>query len=296
MPSTNGHGSNGATERVALLMRVSSEEQRERETIEIQRQFLDEYCRLYELDVVAVYEDDGTSGTIPLHERPEGKRLLGDARVGKFQTVLVKKLDRLVRTLLVIVDAHDRLQQAGVSLRSATEPIDTSTPSGRLIFQMLASFAEYDRENIAERTRGGLRRAWSRGKHMGTIPYGYDITEDGSFVVVPEEAKIVRETFEPIRPTHRTNPERLFARCSALHVERYYEKDGYCARIMSFVVGPEHRGRGVGRALISAAEDWARQRGARDNMLTTHKRSSDAHRFYRSVGYEATGYRFFKEL
>ena len=83
---------------------------------------------------------------------------------------------------------------------------------------------------------------------------------------------------------------------AGLHVERYYEKDGSCARIMSFVVGSEHRGRGVGRALISAAEDWARERGARDVMLTTHKRRSGAHRFYQSMGYEATGYRFYKEL
>jgi site-specific DNA recombinase len=140
-----------------------------------------------------VYEDDGVSGTIPLHERPEGRRLLEDAREGKFQTVLVKKLDRLGRTLLVIVDAHDRLAEAGGALKSATEPIDTSAPSGRLIFQMLASFAEYDRESIRERTQAGLHRAWTNGAHMGAIPYGYDIAEDGAFVVVPEEAEVVKE-------------------------------------------------------------------------------------------------------
>lgn len=136
MPSTNGHGSK--PERIALILRVSSEEQRERETIEIQEEFLDQYCRLYELEVADVYKDDGVSGTIPLHERPEGRRLLEDAEESKFGAVLVYKLDRLGRTLLVIVDAHDRLQEAGIALRSATEPIDTSTPSGRLIFQMLA--------------------------------------------------------------------------------------------------------------------------------------------------------------
>ena len=81
-----------------------------------------------------------------------------------------------------------------------------------------------------------------------------------------------------------------------LRVERLYESDGNFARIMALVVGSEHRGRGVGRTLISAAEDWARRRGATDVMLTTHKRRTDAHRFYRSMGYEATGYRFYKPL
>jgi site-specific DNA recombinase len=150
MPSTNGHGAE--LERVALYLRVSSEEQRDRETIEIQREFLQEYCRLYGLEVAQSYADDGVSGTIPLHERPEGRRLLEDAKEGKFSTLLVYRLDRLGRSLLVIVDAHDRLQAIGVALKSATEPIDTSNPSGRLIFQMLASFAEYERETIRERT------------------------------------------------------------------------------------------------------------------------------------------------
>lgn len=195
MPSTNGHGSQGEAERIALCLRVSSEEQRDRETIEIQDGFLKEYCRLYGLDIVDIYKDDGVSGTIPLHERPEGRRLLEDARAGKFGTLLVYRLDRLGRSLLVIVDAHDRLQRVGVSLRSATEPIDTSNPSGRLIFQMLASFAEYERESIADRTRGGLHRAYRNGKHLGRIPYGYRLAsqDESSLEVVEEEAAVVRE-------------------------------------------------------------------------------------------------------
>ena len=95
MPSTNGHGSE-VSERVALYMRVSSEEQRDRETIEIQREFLQEYCRLYGLEVAQVYADDGLSGTIPLHERPEGGRLLEDAKEGKFSTLLIYRLDRQI--------------------------------------------------------------------------------------------------------------------------------------------------------------------------------------------------------
>ena len=112
-----------------------------------------------------IYADDGVSVTIPLHERPEGRRLLGDAKEGKSSTVLLYRLDRLGRSLLVTVEAHDRLQALGVALKSATEPIDTSNPSGRLIFQMLASFAEYEREAIRERRRAGLHRAFRGGKH-----------------------------------------------------------------------------------------------------------------------------------
>ncbi|PLS86207.1 MAG: hypothetical protein CYG60_08510 [Actinobacteria bacterium] len=179
-------------ERVALYLRVSSEEQRERETISLQRLFLQQYKDLYGLEVSAVYEDDGISGTLPLKERPEGARMLRDAAEGLFSAVVVKRLDRLGRRLLVIVEAHDALAKAEVALKSATEPIDTSSPSGRLIFQMLASFAEYDRESIKERTQAGLHRAFRDGKHMGRVPYGYRV-EEGILVVVEEEAEVVRE-------------------------------------------------------------------------------------------------------
>ena len=125
MPSMNGNGSKSETARVALYLRVSSEEQRERQTIQTQREFLSEYARVMGLEVVDNYLDDGVLGTIPLEERSEGKRLLEDARAGKFDTVLVYKLDRLGRTLLVIVEAHDKLAEFGVGLRSPHEAIDT---------------------------------------------------------------------------------------------------------------------------------------------------------------------------
>ena len=129
-----------------------------------------------------------------------GRRLLKDAKEGKFATLLVYRLDRLGRSLLVIVDAHDRLQVAGVALKSATEPIDNSNPSGRLIFQMLASFAEYERETIAERTRAGLHRAHRNGRHMGPVPFGYRADDNGAghLVIVPEEADMVREVISNV--------------------------------------------------------------------------------------------------
>jgi site-specific DNA recombinase len=112
--------------------------------------------------------------------------------------VLVYRLDRLGRSLLVVVDAHDRLEGLGVSLRSATESIETATPSGRLIFQMLASFAEYERAAIRERTRAGLHRAYRGGRHMGAVPYGYRADKHGHLQIVPEEAAVVRRVIEGI--------------------------------------------------------------------------------------------------
>jgi site-specific DNA recombinase len=196
MPSENGHGLK--PERVGLYMRVSSEEQKTKETIETQDGFLEEYCKLYRHEIAKVYKDEAVSGTVPMGERPAGRELLEDANAGKFDVVLAYKLDRIGRTLLVVVDAHDRLQAAGVALRSATEPIDTSTPAGRLIFQMLASFAEFEKETINERTRDGKNRAYRNGVQPGVIPYGYDIAEDGSFVMVEEEAALVRDIIRNI--------------------------------------------------------------------------------------------------
>ena len=195
MPSMNGDGSKSEIERVALYLRVSSEEQRERQTIQTQREFLSEYARVMGLEVVDNYLDDGVLGTIPLEERSEGKRLLEDAREGKFDTVLVYKLDRLGRTLLVIVEAHDKLAEFGVGLRSPHEAIDTSTPHGRFAFQTLASVAELERENIRTRTRDGLHRAFRAGKYMGVVPYGYVANKNARLEVVREEAEVVREIF-----------------------------------------------------------------------------------------------------
>ncbi len=67
---------------------------------------------------------------------------------------------------------------------------------------------------------------------------------------------------------------------------RTYEAEGSCARVMALVVSLEHRGLGAGQALICAAEEWARRRGAQTIVLTTHKRRAGAHRFYERLGYE----------
>ena len=121
-----------------------------------------------------------------------------DAKVGKLDSVLCYKLDRVGRSLLNVVDAHDRLQTLGVGLRSAKEQVETTTPAGRLQFQMLAGFAEFERGTIRERTQDGLHRALRAGKQPGRVPYGYRIGDGGRFEVVEDEARVLTQIFTNI--------------------------------------------------------------------------------------------------
>lgn len=172
--------------RYATYARVSTDEQAEKGTIDGQRAFLDDFARLYGLDVVAAFADDGISGATPLGERPDGLRLLEGARAGAFNVALVYRLDRLGRSLRALLDAHDALDAAGVTIRSATEPFDTATSIGKFLFQLLASLAELERSTITDRLTMGRDRVWKTGRLAhGAIPFGYDLDAEGR--VVPSE-------------------------------------------------------------------------------------------------------------
>lgn len=102
----------------------------------------------------------------PLHldKRPEGHRLLQDAEAGRFGCVLVYRLTRLGRSLDALIDAHDILSRFGVTIRSAQEPFDTSTPIGTFLFQLLGSLAQLDRAQVLEQLSRGRDRVASTGK------------------------------------------------------------------------------------------------------------------------------------
>lgn len=173
--------------KAAIYARVSSEDQQERGTIENQTEFARKYCDLHQLDVVDWYLDDGVSGTIPLEYRDEGKRLLEDAKAGKFDLLLVYRLDRLGRSARIILNAVYDLEQNGIKIRSMTEPFDTGDPSGRFLLTILAGVADLERETILERMWLGANRAARSGKWLGGIvPYGYRVNKDG-FIEVNED-------------------------------------------------------------------------------------------------------------
>jgi site-specific DNA recombinase len=117
---------------VGVYLRVSTEEQRERQSIATQREFAPRYCGLHQLPIHETYADDGVSGTVALELRPAGIRLLEDARHRRFDQLLVYKLDRLGRDTRLILNAVAELEKYGVRVRSMTEEFDTSTATGRL--------------------------------------------------------------------------------------------------------------------------------------------------------------------
>src|ERR1039458_9567653 len=159
---------------VAVYLRVSTEEQRERQSIATQREFAERYCQLHGLAVYRVYADDGVSGTVPLEHRPKGSQILRAARNGKFDQLLVYKLDRLGRETRLILNGVAELEELGVRIRSMTEEFDTGTSTGRLMLTLLSGFAAHEHSVIRERCVAGTLRVAEAGAWLGGIvPYGY---------------------------------------------------------------------------------------------------------------------------
>jgi site-specific DNA recombinase len=180
------------TRRIGVYLRVSSEEQRERQTIATQRDFAERFCALHDIPIYGWYADDGISGTIALDKRPEGNRLLQDARDGRLSEILLYRLDRIGRDPWVILDAVKRLEELGVQVRSMTEAFDTSTPAGRLFLTMLSGFAGFERDSIVQRSVEGTNRLARAGTWLGGIvPYGYIVEgKDRDARLVVSECRI----------------------------------------------------------------------------------------------------------
>lgn len=110
-------------------------------------------------------EEPATSGCAK--RRPVLEQLLRDARAGRVELIWVREISRLGRSMLAVVQVLDELQRIGVRLVSAKEGIDYSTAHGRFLAQVMASFAELEREVIRERVTSGMRAAKERGVHCG---------------------------------------------------------------------------------------------------------------------------------
>ncbi len=146
--------------KVAIYVRVSTSDQ----STELQLNDLQRYVEARGLEVYNVYEDKATGTN---DRRPSLKQLLEDARKRKFDIVLCWKLDRFFRSLKDLVNTLQYLTDSGVQFISYKDNIDLSTATGRLMMQILGSFAEFEASLIKERVLAGLKNAKSKGIRLG---------------------------------------------------------------------------------------------------------------------------------
>jgi DNA invertase Pin-like site-specific DNA recombinase len=149
--------------RAALYLRVSTDGQ----TVDNQRLALETVCEQRGWQVEQVYSDNGISGAKGRTQRPGLDALLKDASRGRFDVVLAWALDRLGRSLLDLLDTLSELESLGVALVLHQQAIDTTTPAGRMFFQVTGAFAEFERAMIRSRITAGLERARARGVRLG---------------------------------------------------------------------------------------------------------------------------------
>jgi DNA invertase Pin-like site-specific DNA recombinase len=149
--------------RIAIYVRVSTDQQ----STANQRQELERVANNRGWTIADVYEDRGISGAKGRDKRPAFDRLQRDALRGHFDLVAAWSVDRLGRSLQDLVAFLGEIQAAGVGLYLHQQGVDTTTPAGRALFQMLGVFAEFERALIVERVRAGMQRAKREGKHLG---------------------------------------------------------------------------------------------------------------------------------
>ena len=181
-------------QRAALYTRVSTEMQVEAESLRTQEKQLRDYCGYHKVDIHELYTDAGLSGA-HTENRPAFQRMMRDAAEGKFNVVIVAKIDRISRNLADLLELIHTLESIGVDFVSISQQFDTSVPMGRLTLNILGSFAQFERDIIAERTRENLLERAKRGERTGgVIPYGYKVVEE-KFVIEADEAQHVRRMF-----------------------------------------------------------------------------------------------------
>jgi DNA invertase Pin-like site-specific DNA recombinase len=126
---------------------------------------LREYCQRREFQIVAEYVDAGVSGS--KESRPQLNKLMAAAQRRRFDAVLVWKLDRFGRSLKHLVNALAELESLGVAFISLRDNLDLTTPSGRLMFQIIGAMAEFERSLIQERVKAGIVHARGNGRRWG---------------------------------------------------------------------------------------------------------------------------------
>jgi site-specific DNA recombinase len=209
LPANNRPASGNTLVRCAIYTRKSTEEGLEQSfnTLDAQRDAAEAYVSSQRhegwIDLPEKYDDGGYTGANM--DRPALKRLLEAVKTGEVNCIVFYKVDRLTRSLLDFARIMEVIDKHGVSFVSVTQQFNTTGSLGRLTLNILLSFAQFEREMIAERTRDKMGAARRRGKWVGgNLVLGYDVSpQRGALMLNQEEARRVVEIFALYRE-HRS--------------------------------------------------------------------------------------------
>src|ERR1700683_738672 len=172
--------------RAAIYARVSTTNHGQ--DVKLQTRELQQFAEARGWQVIGTYTDDGGSGS--KDSRPELNRLMADAHKRCFDVVAVWRFDRFARSVSHLLRALETFSSLGIAFVSLSEQMDTTTPTGKMVFTVLGAVAELERSLIAERVRAGLRNAKAKGTRLGRPR----ITVDASRMTrLRAEGRTVRE-------------------------------------------------------------------------------------------------------
>jgi site-specific DNA recombinase len=184
--------------RVGIWIRVSTEDQAKGDSPEVHETRARAYATAKGWDAVEIYDLAGLKGWSgkTIKEHPQTKRMLADIRRGHITGLIFSKLARLARNTRELLELADEFRSLQVDMISLQESIDTSTPSGRFFFTLLAAMGQWEREETTDRINSSILIRAKLGKLPNrSVPYGYTVVE-GQMELHPEEAPIRREVYE----------------------------------------------------------------------------------------------------
>lgn len=181
--------------RTGIYIRVSTDEQaQEGYSIRAQEERLIAYCQSQDWEVTKIYRDEGYSAKDI--KRPQLTHLIEDIKERKIDVVLVYRLDRFTRSVLDLHKLLDLLDENNCKFKSATEPFDTTSATGRMFITIVAALAEWERGTLVERVNFAMLKKANLGEWSGGhVPLGYDLN-NGELFINEDEANIIKRVFE----------------------------------------------------------------------------------------------------
>ena len=181
--------------RVAAYCRVSTDSEPQLSSLENQMAAFRHQVALHDdWELVNLYTDEGISGTSVRH-RTGFQQMIEDCRAGKIDYIITKSISRFARNTMDCLNYVRELQAMGVQLFFEKEGIDTAESISEMLLTVMAAFAQEESRSISENVKWGMRKRFEEGRELRVPIYGYRHTEDEMYIIVPEEAAIVREIF-----------------------------------------------------------------------------------------------------